>query len=236
MSRLSSVIFCRKGRTMSDPHEYEVTPGLPEGKLVLVIDDDKNFRQLCIGKLRRALTERAPEEKDLKLLPAGSLEKFQAILKMLEADSRKGDLVYALVDLKLPATERREEPNQAPATENGRDVCRALREWNVLHLLVSGAGRSDIDEVVIPDQMDFRSKDDFNDQETVKEIAERDPLRQTQDTDHQPGLLRRHRFSGRRTGADEAPSPGLQVFVDAKSAQPHPWQGGSRGGLGPVPR
>lgn len=158
---------------MIDQLRSEAASGfnIPKGKLVLVIDDDGNFRKTCMSKLKRILTKLEPEEDSLVFVTAGSLEKFELILRMLEVGSRKGDLVYALVDLKLPATEGRDSPDQEPATRNGRDVCRKLREWNVPILLVSSAGVPEVDPVLIDGQMPFLPKEDFNDDRKVEEVT-----------------------------------------------------------------
>jgi hypothetical protein len=145
---------------------------LPAGKLVMVVDDDDEFQILCLDKLERFLTELAPEGSKLDFLLAGSLKKFEALLDMLMAEKREEDLIYALVDLKLPSSERGTEQDDQAMFENGKLVYGRLRQLKVPTLLISGAARREVFDIALAaDRAHFLPKEKFYNDETAKDVA-----------------------------------------------------------------
>src|SRR5947199_4285398 len=157
---------------MDDPRHQESALGSERGtKRVLVIDDDEEFRTLCISRIKRLLAELEPKKNDIEVVPADSLEKFEALLATLKADGRERDLIYALVDLKLPTSSRpdaHEEEAKAKA-ENGQIVLRRLTELNVPTLLMSTERM--VDEVFRAGQPRFWPKTEFDDERKIKEVV-----------------------------------------------------------------
>jgi hypothetical protein len=137
---------------------------IPDGKIVLVVDDDLNFRDPFITRLSDLLTELMPKGSHLEVLPAGAVEAYDAYISMLRDSGREKDLIYALLDLQIPV--RRGE---IPTTENGIVVLNKLRDLKVPTVVISNLPLAKRD--FGPNQPVFISKNDLEDERKLKAQA-----------------------------------------------------------------
>lgn len=141
-----------------------------ERNWVLLIDDDEGFSHGCIRKLDEEVQRIRNGEVRLKFEPIVSRSGFDLIFDRLMAQGRLGNIVYALVDLKLPS-EKEAEESTVQQIENGSHVLERLRKESEIPIyLISSASRELVDTSVLQHaQVRFVEKMYLNDQ--VESIA-----------------------------------------------------------------
>lgn len=125
--------------------------------VILVIDDDPNFRAQCIEDLSSELDrlderfkDRDPWKEVLTFRALDSLESFGDLMAYLKAWKRVDQIVYAIVDLKLPTRSGGEGEDDTPTMiRNGKCVLDALDQAQIPKALVSSADSEIVAEKVL---------------------------------------------------------------------------------------
>ena len=133
-------------------------------RVVLLVDDNPDFCESCITRLEEEAMQMNPDVR-VTFATLRSRRSFDEMVALLEAEGRLADVVYALVDLKLPTTAEQREEEETDQIQNGCHVLDSLRRMEKPTYLVSSVPREQVNKRVRKRfRVNFVEKKDFSSQ------------------------------------------------------------------------